>query len=48
MSQEEPEINSEVITKEGTSEDCGHEPHGALVHPAQSMKSLQKLGVLPT
>ncbi len=34
MLQEKPEINSEVITKEGTSEDCGHEPHGCTCPPS--------------
>ncbi len=34
MSQERTEINSEVITKEGTSEDCGHEPHGCTCPPS--------------
>jgi hypothetical protein len=35
MSQEKSKINNEVITKEGTSEDCGHEPHGCNCPPDQ-------------
>ena len=34
MSQEKSEVNNEVITKEETSEDCGHEPYGCTCPPS--------------
>jgi hypothetical protein len=43
MSQEKSKLNNEVTNKEGTSEDCGHEPHGCTCPPDQEYEKSTKI-----
>jgi hypothetical protein len=45
MSQEKSKPNNEVTNKEGTSEDCGHEPHGCTCPPDKEYEKFTKDGV---
>jgi len=43
MSQEKPEISSEVTTKADTSEDCGHEPRGCNCPPDKDYEKFTEI-----
>jgi hypothetical protein len=43
MSQEKSKLNKEVTNKEGTSEDCGHEPHGCTCPPNEEFEKFTEI-----